>query len=95
MYARTRAVNTAASFPFQKNSLAGWEARALCLHLRTGGGRKGRTGGGVCGEGGWLTNQMLGLNRRQGEKEETDKMRGERCKSEGFAEALSPTKEVD
>lgn len=81
MYARTRAVNTAASFPFQKNSLAGWEALAPCLHLRTGGGG-GR-------EGGQLTNQMHGLNGRQGEKEETDKRRkGERCKSQGLHSEL-------
>lgn len=43
----------------------------------------GRRDGGGTG-GGRLTNQMHGLNRRQGEKEETDKGRGERCKSEGL-----------
>lgn len=35
-----------------------------------GGGQGGERKG---GEGGRLTNQMQGLNRRQGEKEETDK----------------------
>lgn len=61
-----------------------------------GAGGLGGRGGEGKGERGRLTNQMQGLNRRQGEKEETDKRRGERCKSEGLSSLQHcSTKRVD